>query len=320
MHVSVWRGLSRLGAGALALSLVPACGAGDGGEDGKRPDAGAGTGKSSAAASAPSPSPSDDLLSGKVRIAVKYNQPGFNVQKGVPYYGFENELVEFLEKELKLDAIPVRIDSESREGYLTGEDRTADLVVATYSITSRREKKVDFAGPYLKTHQGLMVRKGYTGIKSVKDTAGKRICTVTGSTSDPGAEDEGPLADAIVETRATYQECINQLKQGDFEAVHTDKAVLYGFVEEDKEEALEVLERSDESFNVGDLQLYGVGLPEGHPAACARVAEALKKFNEEEWLTKFSLHFPKLRAQGNAEDTYKPPSGAVVDEYSCDKD
>ena len=63
-----------------------------------------------------------------------------------------------------------------------------DYIVATYSITDARKKKVDFAGPYLDTGQSLLVRSGETDITGPADLAnGKRLCSVSGSTPRNGS-------------------------------------------------------------------------------------------------------------------------------------
>jgi len=55
--------------------------------------------------------------------------------------------------------------------------------VATYSITDARKEKVSFAGPYFIAGQSLLVRSDDTSITGVDSLKGKKLCSVTGSTS-----------------------------------------------------------------------------------------------------------------------------------------
>lgn len=58
-----------------------------------------------------------------------------------------------------------------------------DMILATYSITDERKKAVSFAGPYFVAGQDLLVRKDDNSINGPEDLNGKRLCSVTGSTS-----------------------------------------------------------------------------------------------------------------------------------------
>ena len=50
-------------------------------------------------------------------------------------------------------------------------------------ITDERKKAVDFAGPYFVAGQDLLIRSNEKGITGPQDLNGKRLCSVTGSTS-----------------------------------------------------------------------------------------------------------------------------------------
>src|SRR5690606_40911819 len=46
------------------------------------------------------------------------------------------------------------------------ENGTVDIIFATYSITEERKGKVTFGGPYVISHQDIMVRKDDTSINT----------------------------------------------------------------------------------------------------------------------------------------------------------
>ncbi|WP_407550316.1 transporter substrate-binding domain-containing protein [Streptomyces sp. Pv4-95] len=267
----------------------------------------------------------EPLLKGGVTVAVKIDQPGFNVHSPAEhnYAGFDNDLSVYLARKLNYTASPTDVESKRREEVLR-PGGAADLVIATYSITDSRRSKVDFAGPYLNTRQGLLVKKGYTGIKNRNDTAGKAICTAEGSTSDPNSTaistDPEKTREAVrnllhkdarVETRKDYRQCVEELRRGDFEAVWTDRVLLYGFAE--VYDDVEVIK----DFSTGELQRYGIGLPKGHPKDCAKLVEGLRDFLQYRWKDAFRSHFPKLaQLDRDFENTYKPDP-SQLEGYSC---
>ena len=71
--------------------------------------------------------------------------------------------------------------SANREPFI--QQDKVDFVVATYTINDKRKEVVDFAGPYYEAGQDIMVAKGNPeGIAGPEDLAGKKVCSVTGST------------------------------------------------------------------------------------------------------------------------------------------
>ena len=58
-----------------------------------------------------------------------------------------------------------------------------DVVIAGMSITNERKKLVNFTGPYLTTGLSIIVRKDNQSIKSVSDLEGKKVGTLSGTTS-----------------------------------------------------------------------------------------------------------------------------------------
>ncbi|WP_221349259.1 transporter substrate-binding domain-containing protein [Streptomyces beigongshangae] len=241
----------------------------------------------------------------------KFEQPGFNEYdvRNHRGQGFENDLAQYLEGELGITLLPHDIPSKDRESYL--QERTDALVIATYSITDERRKKVDFAGPYFVTPQGLLVRQDDHSIKERKDTADKQICTASGSTSTPGAKN--PLDEnARFVTAQDYRKCVDKLLDGNVDAVWTDKVILYGFVQR-----LPGKVRVVDDIEVGSEQLYGVGLPLHQPERCHRVVEALRGFLRDKWRAFFQAHFEELVKSDPFFETHYKPNPDDLDEASC---
>ena len=196
---------------------------------------------------------------GKVKIGVKYDQPGvgFKAAGQDTPTGIDPEVGKIIAGQLgiKADGIEwVETISDNREPFL--QNKTVDFVIASYSITDERREVVGQAGPYYVTGQSLLVAKDDNSIKGPDDLDGKKVCSVTGSTSIATVEEKYGAEPAGFDT---YSECVDQLKNGSVDAVTTDGAILLGYAAEDPE-ALKVVGKpfSEERYGIG----YNKDLPE----------------------------------------------------------
>jgi glutamate transport system substrate-binding protein len=102
-----------------------------------------------------------------------------------------------------------------------------DYIVATYSITDARKKKVSFAGPYLTAGQRLLVRannKDIDGPQSLQNN--KKLCSVAGSIPAQRVKDRYPGVQ--LQRYDTYSACIEALRNGAVDAVTTDDVIVAG--------------------------------------------------------------------------------------------
>ena len=102
---------------------------------------------------------------GKIRIGIKFDQPGLGFKKNGTYVGFDVDVAKYVAKKLGYSEDEIvwkESPSKQREAMLQNGD--VDYIVASYSITDERKKVVDFAGPYFVAGQDLLVRKDETGI------------------------------------------------------------------------------------------------------------------------------------------------------------
>ncbi len=245
-------------AAALALS---GCGGG-GTSGGGSSDQGAAPAFEVAKDVALTGSPTFDKIksAGSIRIGVKEDQPGLGYLDAATgeRSGFDIEIATWMAAALGVakDKIEFKaIPSANRESALSNGD--VDLYVGTYSITDKRKKIVDFAGPYFITGQGLLVKKDNTTITSEKDLDGKKVCSATGSTPIQNIRDNFPKA--IPVEFDIYSKCVEALKSGQVDAVTTDQAILLGFASQDPDK----LKVVGEPFTV---EKYGIGLPKGDTA------------------------------------------------------
>jgi len=207
---------------------------------------------------------------GTVTIGVKYDQPGIGYLRpgSQTPTGFDVEIGKIVAAGMGIapeDITWTETVSKNRESYL--QQGTVDLVIASYSITDERRKVVGQAGPYYVTGQQLLVRADDSSITGPGDLSGKRVCSVTGSTSLATVQEQ---YDAKPVPFATYSECVQQLKNGTVDAVTTDGAILLGYAAENPD----TLKVVGEPFST---ERYGIGYRHGDTALCQYLTDTLKR-------------------------------------------
>ncbi|MFF4115659.1 glutamate ABC transporter substrate-binding protein [Streptomyces sp. NPDC001714] len=209
---------------------------------------------------------------GKIKVGIKYDQPGLGLQEpDGSFSGFDVDVATYVAGQLgyKPNQIEfVQTKSADRENALARGD--VKFIAATYSITDERKAKVDFAGPYLLAHQDLLVKQDSTIAKGA-DLNGKKLCSVTGSTSAQNIQ-KTIAPKANLKEVGTYSECIAGLQSGSVDAVTTDDSILAGFAAQDKYKG---------QFKLAGLKLsnenYGIGVKKGDSATVDKINKALEK-------------------------------------------
>ena len=189
---------------------------------------------------------------GSITIGTKFDQPLFGLvgPDGVPE-GFDVEIGTLIAGELGIapeDIEWVETPSQNRETAIENGD--VDMVVATYTINDDRKQRVGFAGPYYEAGQSILTLTSNEDIQGPDDLAGKRVCTVSGSTPEQNLLENYP--DAEVVPFGTYSECLEPLRNNQVDAVSTDNVILAGFAAENDD-----LEVRGEPFT---QEPYGIGV------------------------------------------------------------
>jgi len=241
---------------------------------------------------------------GKIKVGIKYDQPGLGLkQPDGSFAGFDVDVATYVAKELgyKPNQITfVETKSADRENALSRGD--VKFIAATYSITDERKQKVDFAGPYLLAHQDLLVKKD-ANISKATDLNGKRLCSVTGSTSAQNVHDTiAPKAQ--LKQYGGYSECIAALQSGAVDAVTTDDSILAGFAAQDKYKG---------QFKLAGLKLsnenYGVGVKKGDAELEKKINTALEKMvSDGSWEAAVKKNF----GPANYQNEQAPKIGVIV--------
>lgn len=231
----------------------------------------------------------------KVKIGIKFDQPGVGYKDGDKYTGFDVDVAKYVANELgyaedKIEFIST--PSANRETAL--QNKQVDMIFASYSITDKRKESVAFAGPYLVAGQDLLVPADST-ITGPDDLDGKTLCSVTGSTSAQKVKDIIP--GVKLQEQSGYAECLGGMSGGTIDAVTTDDIILAGL--------------AAQPANAGKFKVvgkpfseerYGVGLNK-ESTKCADINKAIEKMiTSGEW---------EKAIKANTEGTGYVPNPAV---------
>ena len=239
---------------------------------------------------------------GKVRVGTKFDQPLFGLKnlEGKPE-GFDVEIAKLIAGEMGIQASNIEwieAVSANREPFI--QQDKVDFVVATYTINDKRKQVVDFAGPYYEAGQDIMVAKGNPeGIAGPDDLAGKKVCSVTGSTPAENIRTNYP--EAKLTEFDVYSKCAEALKNGSVQAVTTDNVILLGLISQDQE----AFELVGKPFT---KEPYGIGVKKGDTQFRTFINDTLEKaFQDGRWLAAWDATAGKV-----APDKPTPPT---IDRY-----
>ena len=239
---------------------------------------------------------------GAVKVGTKFDQPLFGLKnlEGKPE-GFDVEIAKLIAGEMGISADNinwVETVSANREPFI--QQDKVDFVVATYTINDERKQVVDFAGPYYEAGQDIMVAKGNPeGIAGPDDLAGKKVCSVTGSTPAENIRENYPEADLT--EFDVYSKCAEALKNGQVQAVTTDNVILLGLISQD-EESFELV---GEPFT---KEPYGIGLKKGDTEFRNFINDTLQKaYDDGRWLAAWDATAGKVAPE--------KPTPPTIDRY-----
>lgn len=107
---------------------------------------------------------------------------------------------------------------------------SVDMTVDTMTINCQRLQQVAFSSVYYEAQQRLLVLKN-SGITSMQQLAGQKVCAATGSTSIQTIQESPshPLAYGVVD----FSDCLVALQQNQASAASTDDTILAGLAQQD---------------------------------------------------------------------------------------
>lgn len=237
--------------------------------------------------------------SGKIRIGIKFDQPGLGFKKSGTYVGFDVDVAKYVAKKLGYSEDEIvwkEAPSKQREAMLQNGD--VDMILATYSITDERKNAVSFAGPYFVAGQDLLVRKDDHSINGPEDLNGKRLCSVTGSTSAATVKEKFASEVQLME-QPGYAECATALFSGIVDAVTTDDIILAGLASASRGKLRVVGKPFTQEY-------YGVGIKKGDMALAKKINAAIAEMIKDgSWERAIADNTEGTSYTPNAE--YNPP-------------
>ncbi len=211
---------------------------------------------------------------GNIKIGIKFDQPGLGLQEGNTFTGFDVEVAKYVANEMGYAENQIEfVESQSAQRETMIQAEQVKLIFATYSITDSRKEKISFGGPYFIAGQDLLVRADDTSITGPETLAGKRLCSVTGSTPAQNIKKEYPDVELV--EYGTYSMCVSALESNGVDAVTTDNVILAGFAAQPQYAGK--LRVVGKPFTT---ERYGVGLAKGDTETCTKVNEAITKMVE----------------------------------------
>ncbi|HVL86265.1 MAG TPA: glutamate ABC transporter substrate-binding protein [Pseudonocardia sp.] len=218
---------------------------------------------------------------GQVIMGVKNDQPGLGQFDPTTntYSGFDVEIGRLIAAKLGFDPQAqieyVVVQSAAREDAISRGD--VDYYVGTYTINDGRKERVGFAGPYFIAGQDLLVAADNTDITGPETLMGKRVCSVTGSTPIQRVRDQGLTQPENIVEFQTYTQCVEQLRQGQVDAVTTDDAILKGYAAQSPDELKVVGQTFSE-------EPYGIGVPREDTALRMKINDILQEaYDDGTW-------------------------------------
>ncbi|WP_152209979.1 transporter substrate-binding domain-containing protein [Bifidobacterium cebidarum] len=220
-----------------------------------------------------------------IAIGVSADEPGVGMWHDGTYEGFDVTVARYVAARLgyaNKQIVFKQVRPESRQSMLGSGQ--VDMVVASWPITEASKKVADFAGPYLTTGTGLLVRFGDSDAfadpskpKMVGDVGQHSICAVRG---DETVEMfRARHSDAVVQERDSYAQCVTALQAGSADAIASDLVILGGLQQANGSRYTTVL--SDTGTAQSDAVQYGIAVGKGTEELAGKIAQSLQEMIDD---------------------------------------
>ncbi len=213
---------------------------------------------------------------GKVRIGVFSDKAPFGyLDSNGKHQGFDIVLAKRLTKELLGDENKVEfinLEAANRVEYLV--TNKVDIVLANFTVTPERAKKVDFANPYMKVAIGV-VSANSEPIKKVEDLKGKKLIVTKGTTADVYFTKNHPEIETL--SFDHNSESFAALKDKRGAALTHDNTLLFAWA------------KQNEGFDVGidalgALDTIAPAVKKGNKDLLLWINQTLEKLGEEKFI------------------------------------
>ncbi len=147
------------------------------------------------------------------------------------------------------------------------EANSVDAGISAFSITTVREKTINFSIPYYKSGLSIAVTANNTTIKSIDDLRGKKIAAQTGTTGYDRAKD---VPGSTVVPFDHVPEALMDVKNGDTVALINDLPVNLYYMKADPGDFKLV-------GNTLDSEYYGIVVAKNRPQVLQQINDGLNK-------------------------------------------
>lgn len=180
-----------------------------------------------------------------------------------------------------------------------GKPQQVDIVARNMTINCDRWKLIAFSQEYYHSGQKVLVAKN-SGIKSVADLDGKRVCAPEGTTSLDNIKTIAPKAIAV--SVENDSECLVLFQNAQVDALSTDDTVLAGLAKQDPYAT--VL-----SGDALTDEPYGIGTNKGSTDLVRFINALLEEMRDDgSWQRSFDKWLgPALNVKGAKPITQPPP-------------
>ncbi|MGW8379399.1 ABC transporter substrate-binding protein [Streptomyces sp. ODS28] len=206
------------------------------------------------------------VKAGKLTTCTHLPYAPFQFRQGKKIVGFDVDLVDLVAKELK---VKQEVVDAPFEGIQTGEDLNAgkcDVAAAGMTITSVREKNLDFSQPYFEATQALLTKKG-AGYKSLASLKGRKLGVQESTTGAEYAKKKAKGVETV-----TFEDLgllLTAVKTGQVAAGINDNGVLLDYAKKNKDTEVTA------EFKTGEK--YGIGVRTGNDALRKKINDVIGK-------------------------------------------
>lgn len=171
------------------------------------------------------------MVEGRLTIGMEASYPPFEYKAtDGEFVGFDVDLAKLIGDYL---GVEIQFVDTAFSTIFEGLGTNYDCVISAVTIDADRAKSMDFTTPYIDNYQLLLVKSDSTveAVENFKDAKVSNIAVQKGTTSEALLTDA--IEDGMEVTHLSYDTivtCMEQLKNGEVEAVLLDSTVAAGYI------------------------------------------------------------------------------------------
>ncbi len=216
---------------------------------------------------------SDELAmiksNGSMKIAMTGAYPPFNfVNEQNEVVGFDPAIGKEIARRMGVEAVVVTTAWDGIIGGLLANKY--DAIVGSMSITEKREKVVDFVGPYYSTMRAIFTMAG-SKVTSVSQLGSVKVGVTLGETHEKWAREQG----YSVKTYKGLPELLMELENGRVDAIIGDSIAVILAAKASERDIAQIEDLVTESVGAG------IAIRKGNPKLRAAMQKALDEIQAD---------------------------------------